>query len=107
MQIFSNFSDLPESSTVQGILTRDGLFDGHISTSGEDYYIEPADRYFPNEINDDPNAPKSRPFHSVIYKASDVLHPLDVNSEVRMLSKTINNSLIHPRKNERLELALG
>ena len=27
--------------------------------------------------------PKSRPFHSVIYKASDVSHPLDPNSEVR------------------------
>ena len=83
------FPDSP-TSTVQGILTKDGLFDGHISTSDEDFYIEPASRYFPPNIEEDP--PKSRPFHSVIYKASDVIHPLDANSEVRILSKTINNS---------------
>lgn len=78
-------ADLPTSSTVQGIVTKDGLFDGHISTSVDDYYIEPASRYF-GDINEDSNEneePKSRPFHSVIYKASDVSHPLDPNSEVR------------------------
>ena len=60
--------DLPDSSAVHGIVTEDGLFDGHISTPVEDYYIEPASRYFSNEEN-------QPSFHSVIYKASDVIHP--------------------------------
>ena len=59
---------MPDSSAVHGIVTEDGLFDGHISTPVEDYYIEPASRYFSNEEN-------QPSFHSVIYKASDVVHP--------------------------------
>lgn len=58
-------TDLPLTTSVQGILTKEGLFDGHISTPDEVYYIEPASRYFKEQ----------RHFHSVIYKASDVLHP--------------------------------
>ena len=36
-------ADVPESS-VHGVLTEDGYFDGHISTPLEQYYIEPAKR---------------------------------------------------------------
>lgn len=35
--------DSPDA-TVHGILTEDGLFDGHISTPHEEYYVEPAHR---------------------------------------------------------------
>ncbi len=59
---------MPTSSSVHGIFTKDGLFDGHIVTPDESYYIEPAARYFENG---------SVPFHSVIFKASDVVHPMD------------------------------
>ena len=38
-----NFSDLP-SSSVQGIVTEEGHFDGHISTPTDHFYIEPATR---------------------------------------------------------------
>ena len=74
------FSDLPDASAVHGILTKDGLFDGHISTPLEEYYIEPASRYFTNTKNvkkkKDSDQPQQGPlFHSVIYKASDVVHP--------------------------------
>jgi hypothetical protein len=73
--------DLPDASAVHGILTKDGLFDGHISTPLEEYYIEPASRYFTNNKNkkkkdSDSDQPQQGPlFHSVIYKASDVVHP--------------------------------
>ena len=59
------YADLPAQSAVHGILTKDGLFDGHISTPYETYYIEPTSRYMSNDSD----------FHSVIYKASDVVHP--------------------------------
>ena len=73
--------DLPSSSAVHGIVTEDGLFDGHISTPEEHYYIEPASRYF-SSLEDD----VKQPFHSVIYKASDVIHPnLDEDGEVSVL----------------------
>jgi len=85
-RIYSGILEDSPTSTVQGILTKDGLFDGHISTSDEDFYIEPASRYFPPNIEEDP--PKSRPFHSVIYKASDVIHPLDANSELHTPCKS-------------------
>ena len=69
---FPIFVDLPDASAVHGIVTKDGLFDGHISTPLEEYYIEPASRYFTNKNQDSDQRPQ---FHSVIYKASDVVHP--------------------------------
>ncbi len=51
------------------MLTDDGLFDGHISTPGEEYYVEPSHRYFPDDDG------RQQDFHSVIYRASDVSHP--------------------------------
>ena len=82
--------DLPSSSAVHGIVTEDGLFDGHISTPEEHYYIEPASRYF-SSLEDD----VKQPFHSVIYKASDVIHPnLDEDGEVSVLQCIRNRNLI-------------
>ena len=76
IKLFSSL-DLPSSSAVHGIVTEDGLFDGHISTPEEYYYIEPASRYFTKSED------VKQPFHSVIYKASDVIHPtLDNDDEV-------------------------
>ncbi len=49
-------------SRVYGVVTSDGRFEGTIATRDERYVIEKAARYF-----HDP-----QPFHSVIYKSSDV-----------------------------------
>ena len=56
-------------------MTKEGLFDGHISTPDEHYYIEPASKYF-NTAASEAEADVKQPFHSVIYKASDVIHPI-------------------------------
>ena len=72
-------------------MTEDGLFDGHISTPEEYYYIEPASKYFSTAASeaDDEAGDVKQPFHSVIYKASDVIHPIldnyDDDGEVGIL----------------------
>ncbi|RZC39549.1 hypothetical protein BDFB_002186, partial [Asbolus verrucosus] len=59
-----------ESASVQGIITKEGLFEGTISTAVEDYHVEPISRYLsPNETKQ----PSS--FHSIVYKSSDVRDP--------------------------------
>lgn len=55
-----------EESSVEGLITSEGLFDGAILVrSGEEFFIEPASRYFK----------KQHDFHSVMYKTSDVQFP--------------------------------
>ena len=61
-------------------MTKEGLFDGHISTPDEHYYIEPASKYF-NTAASEAEADVKQPFHSVIYKASDVIHPILDNND--------------------------
>ncbi|CAH1989543.1 unnamed protein product [Acanthoscelides obtectus] len=34
-----------DSATVNGIITSDGLFEGTVTTSSEEYHIEPVNRY--------------------------------------------------------------
>ena len=58
-----------ETAVVQGIVTEDGLFDGTVVTGFEEYYVEPTSRYL-NE-----NADTSPAYHSIAYRASDVLSP--------------------------------
>lgn len=64
MSLLSTCTD-DESAIVKGVLTSQGFFDGSITTRNEEYYLEPADRYFIN-IPD---------FHSIIYRISDVTFP--------------------------------
>jgi disintegrin and metalloproteinase domain-containing protein 10 len=54
-----------ENSSVHGIITSNGLFDGTIQTLHETYYVEPLHRYNLNHSK----------IHSAIYKSSDVVHP--------------------------------
>ncbi|XP_038223197.1 uncharacterized protein LOC119840581 [Zerene cesonia] len=63
--VYSGKLEDDESSHVYGVITADGLFDGTIWTSTEEYYVEPLSRY----NVDHPN------MHSVIYRRSDVDHP--------------------------------
>lgn len=59
-----------ENASVHGIVTKDGLFDGIVSTASEEYYIEPINRYLPhNQSHNNPS------FHSIMYKTSDVRNP--------------------------------
>ena len=50
---------------MHGVIGSDGLFDGSVVTASEHYYIEPAQRYFSDQ----------QPFHSLIYRLSDVRQP--------------------------------
>lgn len=69
MKFYIFFAD-DESATVHGIITKEGLFEGTISTAIEDYHVEPVSRYLqPNETKQ----PSS--FHSIVYKSSDVRDP--------------------------------
>ncbi|XP_077994066.1 disintegrin and metalloproteinase domain-containing protein 10-like [Glandiceps talaboti] len=58
-----NVNDDPARLVHGAIL--DGLFEGKIYSEDNEYYVEPASRYFKEPTD----------FHSVIYKDSDVEHP--------------------------------
>ena len=65
----------------EGIITSVGLLDGHLTTRYDEYYIEPADRYF-NNLNHIPQNQQNdykkdgdHDFHSVIYSTSVVNFP--------------------------------
>ncbi|CAG2116058.1 unnamed protein product, partial [Medioppia subpectinata] len=70
-----------ERSEVVGVITADGLIDGHIRTPTEDYYIEPADRYFDEQD-----------FHSIIYPLSAVDFPARLNDGQRQQRLHDNNA---------------
>jgi disintegrin and metalloproteinase domain-containing protein 10 len=61
-----------DESVFEGVITANGLIDGYIKTTNEEYYIEPAERYF-----------DTKDFHSIIYLLSAVVFP------------TINKSIYH------------
>lgn len=56
-----------DSASVQAIITKDGLFEGTISTATEDYHVEPLSRYL--------GSGTQQPFHSIVYKSSNVRDP--------------------------------
>ena len=59
-----------EDSKFVGIITKNGLLDGHLQTRYDEYYIEPAERYFDLNFG-------QHDFHSVIYVTSDVYFPFN------------------------------
>lgn len=56
-----------DDASVEGVITSTGLLDAVVRTKLEQYFIEPSSRYFPAS---------HQPFHSVIYRLSDVHFPL-------------------------------
>ncbi|KAJ6640388.1 Disintegrin and metalloproteinase domain-containing protein 10, partial [Pseudolycoriella hygida] len=64
-----------ENALVHGILTTANLFDGTITTKFEHYYIEPLSKYS-NDLH-------GNGVHSIVYKASDVVQPMQENREIR------------------------
>ncbi|XP_068228100.1 LOW QUALITY PROTEIN: uncharacterized protein Kul [Palaemon carinicauda] len=63
-KVYSGTLEDDHLAEVEGVVTSEGLFDGHVATQNELYYLEPANRYL-----------EGAEFHSVMYKASDVAHP--------------------------------
>ena len=59
-------ADEEKETSVHGIITSKGLFEGKITTANDTYVVERASRYFPDASPD---------FHSVIYRHSDVHMP--------------------------------
>nr|XP_037279237.1 LOW QUALITY PROTEIN: disintegrin and metalloproteinase domain-containing protein 10-like [Rhipicephalus microplus] len=65
-KVLKGYIEEDEESSVEGLITSEGLFDGVIAMrSGEEYFVEPASRYFRSAGD----------FHSVVYKRSDVHFP--------------------------------
>ena len=67
---------------MEGVVTSEGLIDGYIQTLSEEYYIEPANRYF-----------DSSDFHSIIYMLSDVVFPKSKNSDHSVVKINEQNCL--------------
>ncbi|XP_043265918.1 disintegrin and metalloproteinase domain-containing protein 10-like [Colletes gigas] len=85
-----------ENTLVQGIVTEDGLFDGTVVTAFEEYYIEPTSRYLNTGEDTSP------PYHSIAYRASDVLTPqrsLPCASH-RLHRETVAGSLLREKSQE-------
>ena len=80
------FSDDPTSS-VYGLVTRDGLFEGHITSSHGRYVIERSSRYFNT----------TQPFHSVIYRHDDVI---DIKSGTDCNSDDLHSKMYQKQKSD-------
>ncbi|KAK8776284.1 hypothetical protein V5799_030371 [Amblyomma americanum] len=64
--VLKGYIEDDEESSVEGLITTEGLFDGVIEVrNGEEFFVEPASRYFDEPVD----------FHSVMYKGSDVRFP--------------------------------
>ncbi|XP_042902129.1 disintegrin and metalloproteinase domain-containing protein 10 isoform X2 [Parasteatoda tepidariorum] len=66
-KVLKGHLDDDEDSSVEGVITSNGLLDAVVNTKREQYFIEPSSRYFPDS---------HQLFHSVIYRLSDVHFPL-------------------------------
>ncbi|XP_020711523.2 disintegrin and metalloproteinase domain-containing protein 10-like [Athalia rosae] len=87
-----------ETALVHGVVTSDGLFDGTVSTSREEIYIEPAGRYLKtrgrrrrsrrsqrrnskeefqpqNNVNVNVDVDVSPIYHTIAYRSTDVQNP--------------------------------
>lgn len=66
-----------KESYIEGVITHDGLIDGLIKTSDEEFYIEPARTYLRHDKlkNDENYRNQTNDFHSIIYKLSDITFP--------------------------------
>ncbi|OAD59782.1 Disintegrin and metalloproteinase domain-containing protein 10 [Eufriesea mexicana] len=69
-----------ENSSVHGIVTAEGLFDGTISTASDEIYIEPASRYAPlvchRQDGGDKGTTDAMHHHTIAYRSVDVSVPL-------------------------------
>ncbi|EFN83625.1 ADAM 10 [Harpegnathos saltator] len=92
---FKDIEKEDESAVVQGVVTKEGLFDGSVMTRFEEYYIEPTNRYL------NKNEDTSPLYHSIAYRTSDVIippHPLSCASH-QLHQGTFRNSVDRYRYN--------
>jgi len=66
-RIYTGTMEDDQSARVDGIVTVDGSFDGHIHAKDDVFYIEPSHRYF--------NSDSMQDFPAVIYRSDHVWHP--------------------------------
>ncbi|CAD1480584.1 unnamed protein product, partial [Heterotrigona itama] len=68
-----------ENSSVHGIVTEEGLFDGTITTASDEIYIEPTSRYVPlvchRQDGEDKDTTDSVHHHTIAYRSVDVEVP--------------------------------
>ncbi|CAL7939204.1 unnamed protein product [Xylocopa violacea] len=68
-----------ENSSVHGIVTEEGLFDGTIFTSSDEIYVEPASRYAPlvchRQDGEDKDTTDGVHHHTIAYRSVDVSVP--------------------------------
>ncbi|KAK4881068.1 hypothetical protein RN001_004387 [Aquatica leii] len=103
--VYSGTLEDDESASVHGVVTKEGLFDGMVSTATEDYYIEPVSRYL--TFNQSQNIPS---FHSIVYKTSDIENPtMEMPCASHMLhlknlkQNNLDNKIVHRNKRWLLE----
>ncbi|KAG8035466.1 hypothetical protein G9C98_006912 [Cotesia typhae] len=95
-----------DNAIVEGILTEDGLFDGSVSTTSEDYYFEPTSRYLTKTENSESEENTSPTYHTIAYRASDIVAPPQPS---RCASKELHegklnkNNSIHLSENKKNE----
>lgn len=67
MSAYFFFRTDDESTSVRGVITADGLFDGTITGAADEYFVEPSSRYADGA---------TLPYHSIAYRLSDVSDPM-------------------------------
>lgn len=94
----SSFVPDDESATVQGIITKEGLFEGVISILTDDYHVEPVSRYLRSNATQQPSS-----FHSIVYKSSDVKDPREGTpcASQHLYLNNIEKNTIENRKRRR------
>lgn len=79
MHAYSGTLEDDESSSVHGMVTEEGLFDGTISTASGEIYIEPTSRYAPpvchRQDGKDNDTTDAMHHHTIAYRSVDVHVP--------------------------------
>ncbi|XP_076396323.1 disintegrin and metalloproteinase domain-containing protein 10 isoform X3 [Megachile rotundata] len=76
LHAYSGIVDEDENSSVHGIVTEEGLFDGTIFTASDEIYIEPASRYAPlvchRQDGEHQDTTDTMHHHTIAYRSMDV-----------------------------------
>ncbi|CAK9800445.1 Disintegrin and metalloproteinase domain-containing protein 10 [Anthophora quadrimaculata] len=79
LHAYSGTLEDDENSSVHGIVTEEGLFDGTIFTVSDEIYIEPASRYAPlvchRQDGEDKDTTDAVHHHTIAYRSTDVNAP--------------------------------
>ncbi|XP_076294427.1 disintegrin and metalloproteinase domain-containing protein 10 [Lasioglossum baleicum] len=102
--------DDDENSSVHGIVTEDGLFDGTIFTASDEIYIEPVSRYAPLVCHkldgQEQDTTDAMQHHTIAYRAADV-DPPRLNDPTCASERLRENTLNELRTNRTWSGYLG